>query len=351
MFNQNIIHKHLKKKSLLSLILVPFSLLWTIILILRRDWFHSHPGKRADIKIISVGNIIAGGSGKTPLTLFLANLLQQNGRKIAVSHRGYKGSYEFNTKIISDYSGLLPSSEKAGDEALLLAEKLPGIPICVGKNRWESIQLLIRNFPELEYIILDDSFQHLKVQHDLDLVIFKMPNPLGNGFVIPAGILREPVSALRDADMIIINGEGKLPKCFQKFNNIIRGDYRICGIYKNNQNLIGLEHLQDKRLGLISGIADPVSFENTLQKLNLSWVFHLKYPDHYKFNLDQDHLQIEKLIRDKQINYLITTEKDFTKLKHYRISVPFAVIRIEFELIDQYKLKIIKAIQFSNNID
>ncbi len=334
MFTQNFIEWHLLNISPLSIILYPFSLFWGIFQRLRRIFWRFYPKKRAAVKIISIGNITAGGSGKTPFTIWLAEYLRQQGRRIAISHRGYKGYFEYDNKIISDREGILTEAESAGDEALLLAEKLSGIPVCVGKDRWKSIELLTGKFPDLELVILDDSFQHLKVQHDLDIVIFKTHKPIGNGFLIPAGILREPLSALKDADLIILNGKGEIPEFLKKCKTEIRqGNYRVTGIYLNNQKLIETSELSQYKLGIISGIANPNSLENTIRELNLSWQFHRKFPDHYHYNDKSDQEKIEKQISASEVNYIITTEKDYTKLKHLKLSIPVAVIRIEFYLL------------------
>ena len=333
MTRQDFINHHLLNRSILSIILYPLSLINQAIQSCRREWYHHYKAKKADVKIISIGNITAGGSGKTPFTIWLAKKLMQQGRKIAVSHRGYKGDFENNNTLISDRDNVLPAAKKAGDEAQLLAEKLPGIPVCAGKDRWKSIQMLCEAYPDLEMIILDDSFQHLKVKHDIDIVIFKTAKPLGNGFLLPAGILREPLSAIKDADLIIFNGEGDIPETFPKYNkDIHQGSYQVEGIYVSNQTRIEVSELKSRRLGIISGIADPLSLETTISNLNLEWQFHLKFPDHYHFANTNDQQTMENQIEGSQIDYILTTEKDYTKLKHLVLSAPCAVIRIEFYL-------------------
>lgn len=298
----------------------------------RRRRYHRHPGKKAEVKIISIGNITSGGSGKTPFTIFLANYLQNKGKKIAVSHRGYKGSYEYDNRIISDRTSCLPAAQNAGDEAQLLAEKLPGIPVCTGKDRWKSIELLCKTFPDLDIIILDDSYQHLQVQHDLDIVIFKMPRPLGNGLLLPAGILREPLSALHDADIIIINGEGEIPHFVNKFAaQVFQGKYHNAGFFLNNQRPVDINKLKKSKLGIVSGIAQPQSLEASIIQQHLNWEFHLKFADHYDYT-NEDKLQIDRVCRQHQVQYLITTEKDYTKLKELNLKTPAAVFRIEFQI-------------------
>jgi tetraacyldisaccharide 4'-kinase len=335
MSSQDFIRRHLINRSLLSLLMYPFSLVWGNLQRCRRDYWRKKGGKKANVKIISIGNITAGGSGKTPFTIWLAEHLTKQGKKIAVSHRGYKGDFEYKNTIISNREQLLPEANTAGDEAALLAEKLAGIPVCAGSDRWQSIQLLEGKYPDLDMIILDDSFQHLQVHHDVDIVIFKTAKPIGNGFVLPAGILREPLSALKDADFIVLNGKGDSPDFLKEYPQEIRqGDYQVSGIFLNN-NKIELNEISSKKLGLISGIADPVSLENTLSSLNLIYDFHLQYPDHYHYTAESDLVTIEKQLKTNQVDYLITTEKDYTKLRYLSFSVPVAVLRIEFYLLEK----------------
>lgn len=331
MLSQNFINKHLKKLSPLSIILSPISLIWAAVQVLRRRNSRRHNPYKADVKVISVGNITSGGSGKTPFTIFLAKHLTNLGKKVAISHRGYKGDYENENKIISDHSGLLPAAQNAGDEAVLIAQNLPGISVCVGKNREISIRMLCRHVPDLDIVILDDSFQNLKVYHDLDFVIFKMPDPIGNGLCIPAGFLREPLSALKFADLIIINGKGELPRSFDSLkSDFIRGDYQFQGFFLSNKAKLNSELLRKSKIGIVSGIAEPQSLENTLKKNGFSWLFHLKFPDHHSYQKNSDLLLIKKFARMHQIDYLITTEKDYVKLRYCHLNLKICTLRIEF---------------------
>jgi tetraacyldisaccharide 4'-kinase len=199
MQTQNLIQRHLLRRSILSYLLFSFSVLNAFLQIMHRKYYQWFPSRRKQFKplVISIGNIVSGGSGKTPFTLFLAGILQKQGFKLAVSHRGYKGAFERENRLISNRTQVLTDAPFAGDEAYLLAEKLSGIPVVVGKNRSVSLQILQQNYPDLDIVLLDDSFQHLQVAHDLEIVLFQASVGLGNGFLLPAGFLREPVSALK----------------------------------------------------------------------------------------------------------------------------------------------------------
>ena len=331
---QNFIEHNLYKRSLLSYLLWPVSFKYSLILKLRRLLVKQE--YRSKCKIISVGNIVSGGSGKTPFTIFLINHLKDKGFKVAVSHRGYKGKFEQENKLISNYKEIFDFAQDAGDEAYLLATKLKSIPVIVGKNRRLSIKILEQNFPNLDYIILDDSFQHLKVFHDLDFVIFNQIGGIGNGFVLPAGILREPLFALKFADYIVFNGEGNIPDKLKKYKKpILRCEYIVKRFYDKDGNNIKISG----RMSLLSAIGLPRSFENTVEKAGFSFEKHYSFPDHYDYK-DKAILQkIEIELREEKIDHLLITEKDFTKLQFIEHDLPLAIVEVEFVLENIMQLK------------
>lgn len=332
---QNLIEKNLYKKSLLSFLLLPLSIIYSCILILRRKLHLG--GYRSRCKIISVGNIVSGGSGKTPVTIFLAKYLQKQGKTVAVSHRGYKGNFENDNKLISDKNIVFDFAKDAGDETFLLANKLVGIPVVTGRDRKRSIQILEEKYPDLEYIILDDSFQHLKVQHDFDFVVFNAIGGIGNGFVLPSGILREPLSALKYSDYIVYNGTGEIPSQIKKYNKLIlKGCYQIKRFYDIN----GSEVKPEGKLALLSGIGLPASFENTILEAELNFEKHFSFPDHYNFKNSEVIKQILADVKLEKIDFLLTTEKDFAKLQFIEHDLPLVIVEVEFILDNIKKIEL-----------
>ncbi|MCD4817277.1 MAG: tetraacyldisaccharide 4'-kinase [Candidatus Cloacimonetes bacterium] len=333
---QNFINKNLYKRSIISIILYPISILYAFLQISFRKLYRKKILRsfKSRIKIISIGNIVSGGSGKTPFTIFLAKYLTENGKKVAISHRGYKGDYENLVTLISDFQEVFPYAKHAGDESFLIALKSPRIPVISGRNRKLAIKILEKKFPDLDYIILDDSYQHHRVQRDYDFVIFNHIGGIGNRMVLPSGILREPLSTLKHSDFIVYRGSKTIPNYLKKYNKpILTGSYKISRIYNRTFERFEVSDLSNKRIALLSGIGLPESFENTIKKANLDFVHHFKMPDHYDFKDISLFYQIKSELSIRKIDAILTTEKDFSKLQFLPIiGLPFYIVAIEFSL-------------------
>ncbi|MCK4956400.1 MAG: tetraacyldisaccharide 4'-kinase [Candidatus Cloacimonetes bacterium] len=326
---QKLIEKHLYKRSLLSYSLLPFAFFNFCVQKIRRKFY----GKqyRAKSKIISVGNIVSGGSGKTPVTIYLAKMLSAKGFNVAVSHRGYKGKFEQNCTLISSREQIFDFAPQAGDETFLIASKLPGIPVIAGKNRTQAISMVEKQYPDVDYIILDDSFQHLKVAHDYDFIVFNAIGGIGNGFVLPAGILREPISALKYANHIIYNGEGEIPAILKKTGlPISKAKYMVSDFIDKFGNSVVISELKESKIALMSAIGMPKSFENTVMKEGIEFEKHFSLPDHYNFDDKAKLIEIEKMGFD----YILITEKDFAKLRFRKNNLPLIVVEVAFQISD-----------------
>lgn len=271
-----------------------------------------------------------GGNGKTPFTILLAEALGNRGMKVAVSHRGYKGAYEHKTLLISDEKSVLEDAQHAGDEPLLIAENLPGIPVIIGKDRSASIRYLDAViFPDV--IILDDSFQHLKVKHDFDFVLLNANTPFGNGFIVPAGTLREPVGALKYADCVVMNDirdERIISSTIQTINKnktVISTKYKIESVidYQSGEE-VSVNGM--KNVVLISGIGNPASFEGSIRDLGMSVITHYTFPDHHEYDPVKD---IQPIIDKHNDVVIITTEKDFVKLSKFSFEIPLYYAKLK----------------------
>ena len=188
------------------------------------------PQTRMACTVISVGNITWGGTGKTPAVTMIANRLREVGKRVTVLSRGYRKKKDRKSDIlvVSDGKKLLSSYVEAGDEPYLLSKTLAGIPIIVGKNRIKSGKYAIDRFGT-EVLVLDDGFQYWPLKKDLDIVTVDCLNPYGNGYLIPRGSLREPISHLSRADMFLLT----------RTDLVSRDDlYRlICELERLNPNL------------------------------------------------------------------------------------------------------------------
>lgn len=345
MFAYKVIEKHLLKRSCLSYLLYPFSLFFTIIVLLRRLCYRFLiPVYHAPINVISIGNITAGGNGKTPFTIYIAQSLRDHGYKIAVSHRGYKSNLGEITLIISNENGLLPAADNAGDEAWLLAKRLKGIPVVIGKNRRQAIDLIHATYPDVQCVVLDDSYQHLKVKHDIDFIIFGNTTGIGNGFVLPAGYLREPLNILSKECFYIFNGaedisslNKELIPIFNRFtSNAYLGKLAPQGYYNFSGESIDEQIILENTVVLLSAIGNPQGFASTVSNLNV--VKHIEYPDHFDYKSSIERQKIIQTAKEVGAKWIITTEKDFAKLRLYPEFMDFLlVLRVDFELIGNKK--------------
>ncbi len=273
----------------------------------RAGIFH---GARAPVPVVSVGNILMGGSGKTPFTIFLAELALRNGMRPAIVSRGYKGTYRAAFLAVGDGRSPYPLVDPtmAGDEPWLMAWRLPRVPVLVGRKRIEPATAAAQHFG-CDMVILDDGFQHLGLHRDLDIVLLDG----SEDHMFPRGRLREPVSALRRADLICFSGFGDLPgRRYIGDKPVFR--YRIQAVRLR----IGGESpticdpcvFASREVVLVSGIANPHRFRRTAEELQWRVREHLIFPDHHAFS-EQDLALIRENSRDTRI---VFTEKDWVKL-------------------------------------
>jgi tetraacyldisaccharide 4'-kinase len=326
--------------------LYPISLIYSTIQTQRRKRGSAN-SFRFDKPIISIGNVVSGGSGKTPLTLYIAEYYLSIGLKPAISHRGYKGQYEANPTLISDRDRILPLAIDAGDEAYLLASNLEGVPVVVGKNRKSSVRLLLQTFPDTDVVILDDSFQHLAVHHDLDIITFNAEIGLGNGFVLPAGYLREPLSSIKKNHIAVINKKNPdtdssdLDNVIAKHTNrLFCTQIRFSGFFNCAHEAQG--DIDPKAFKAISicGIANPASFDIMLESYGFSLAHSFHFVDHYDYANAKQIEQICSYIKANSIDLILSTEKDIMKIsKHSSLAELALYPKLQIEIDDESSFK------------
>jgi tetraacyldisaccharide 4'-kinase len=293
-----------------------------------------------EVPVISVGNLTMGGTGKTPIVSYLATFLQDQGYKPAIISRGYGGAAGNKVNVVSDGKEIYLDAEQAGDEPRLLAESLPGIPVLTGIVRALPCRHAIQALG-CDVLLLDDGFQHLAVERDINLVLFSAESLAGNSRVFPGGDLREPVSALQRADAFLLttitaaNKEranrfaallhDRFPSQPVFFSSYTPKEARL---ERENKN-IPLSALPTPLFGFC-GIARPEAFRQTLteQGILLSGFTGLKDHQHYTPRLRQ---QIEKAAINSGAKGMITTAKDMVKLNFKNCDFPLPLYSLQMQ--------------------
>ena len=263
--------------SIWHAILLPLSLLFWVLSATRRALYRL--GWKRSVKlplpVVVVGNISVGGTGKTPLVIALAALLKAQGYRPGIISRGYRGKSTLPRPVTPD-----SDPNELGDEPVLLAHKT-GCPVWVGHNRVEVGLTLIGSHPEVNVIVSDDGLQHYRLARDVEVVVVDAARWFGNGQLLPAGPLREPVWRLKRADVVVINGWlPGAPLKRREFTMQLSGDllYNL----RNPELQARPEVFAGQRVHAVAGIGHPERFFTYLQKLGMRFTEH-PFPDHHPF--------------------------------------------------------------------
>ncbi len=279
--------------------------------------------RQAPVLTVSVGNLTVGGTGKTPFTLFLARRLQSHGLRVGIVSRGYgRTRSKVRAELIADGGSLKVSPENAGDEPAMMAKLFTG-PIAVARRRIDAIELLAKLCP-LDAVILDDGFQHLRLNRDVDLLLVSDERGFGNGWTLPAGPMREPIRAVTRADAIIVMSSGTgasaiRPSQMKKLTacKIFHASVRPRALLLVIENGVWRETplgLAGRRVVAVCGLADPGAFYAMLRELDADLVGVFEYPDHHAYT-NADWQAMVNAMRDTDM--VITTEKDLVKLERF----------------------------------
>ncbi len=282
-----------EEKSLFSKFLFPFSFITKIIV-----WTKNKIIKPINfsIPVICVGNIYLGGTGKTPLSIFIANELLKNKKRPAVIKKFYSFHGDEHRLILNNYKNLI-----------------------LDKNRSKAINRAIEE--KFDVVILDDGFQDNTISKNLNIICFNQNQLVGNGLVIPAGPLREDLSALKRANIVVINGERD-----KHFENKILNFNNKLSIFYSRYEPINIERFQRKKIVALAGIGNPINFFNLLKNFKLNVIKKHEFPDHYEFSKSE----LTSILENAKKNdyQLIMTEKDYFRIK-------------KFELVDIDYLKVV----------
>ncbi|MDW7643591.1 MAG: tetraacyldisaccharide 4'-kinase [Desulfuromonadales bacterium] len=295
------------------------------------------PSFRASVPVLSVGNITAGGTGKTPVVDAIVKHFLAKGLRVAVVSRGYGGTLKEGVGVVSAGEGPQLTADLCGDEPFLLARRNPQALVFVARKRADGVRTAVEHY-QAELIILDDGFQHLAVQRDVDILLLDGSKPLGNGQVLPAGLLREFPSAVKRADLLVftrcpeVSNPPSIPRHQGKKPAFYSQHLLASEATSLTGDVVPLTRLQTKKGVAFAGIADPISFFGALAAKGLRLAENLALSDHVVYDE-----QLLKRLRclAKEADYLVTTEKDAVKLDQTDFGIPCYQVPLAVQLFEE----------------
>ncbi|BBB91572.1 MAG TPA: tetraacyldisaccharide 4'-kinase [Methylomusa anaerophila] len=307
-------------------------------------------------KVISLGNVTVGGTGKTPTAQRLAAIIRDMGYRVVILNRGYRAAWKGQIGLVSDGKKIYMTVSEAGDEAYLLAKNLPGVPVVIGRDRAVTGEYAVSKF-KAEVIILDDGYQHWQLIRDLDIVLIDTLNVFGNNFLLPRGTLREPLNSLNRAHAFLLTkvdqstgiARETIRETLAKYNQhslVVESTHTPqCFIeieewYKGvRPETVPLEASRGRQILAFSAIGNPSSFEQTITDLGAEVKESVRFPDHHDYTMAEMQNIMQKAV-DNDVWALVTTEKDAVKIPsefiHSERPLPVYVLSIEVRFHDGY---------------
>ena len=283
---------------------------------------------RLPCRVVSVGNLTVGGTGKTACVELIARKLAALGTRVAILSRGYAGRRaEYWLRSSGgrlEVDGRTQVSDGLADEPQMLAAHLEGVPILVGRRRDRSGRRALAEFGA-ETLVLDDGFQHRRMARDCDIVLVHARMPLGGWALLPRGPMREPMAALRRAHVVMVTKAdeafetvGALVERLRSFNPEAT---LVTAMHEPTRVVDGIsgerhapKRLEGARLGLVSSIGDPDGFESTVRRLHAGVAWHRMFPDHHRYQ-PEDWEAVHAQVRRQALDAVLTTEKDWVRLR------------------------------------
>lgn len=317
--------------------LAPVAILYAIGVQLRTVSFAKGILKVTKVKIpvVSIGNITAGGTGKTPITAFLARRFAQDHKKVSIISRGYKGKVRGVEEVTAEGG----DAARYGDEPFMLSQELMGVArVFVGTNKVAAAK---RAQDTADLLIADDAFQHRYLARDFDLVVIDATEPLDHYFPLPWGMGRESISSLSRAHAIALNKVNLASEAWlRRIRKLIRDHARpqipifeISYVIREVESAksgerIDLPDLAGKKVLLLSGIGRPKAFEKLFGHFKIDLVAHKIFPDHHRYT-QKDFNEIEALARKLGAQMIVTTRKDAVKFKDWKPEIPLFMSNLE----------------------
>ncbi len=314
-------------------------------------------------RVISIGNLTLGGTGKTPAAIALAREAQRRGLKPCILTRGYRGTAK-GPCFVSRGEGPLLDEKQAGDEAVLMALQVKGIPVVKGPDRYQAGMFALQSLPPVhrpDLFLLDDGFQHWGLFRDKDILLVDGMNPFGNRRLFPAGPLREPVSEAERADIIVItrtahpadgqkSGFAELTEEIRKYNRsapLFSAEHRPSRFISISGETHSLAWAKDKTFFAFCGIGNPESFRETLASAGIQLLGLRAFRDHYRYSRKD----LEEILSESKKNnsaWIVTTEKDIMRLKHIDLPDNLVALAIEFHTEERFYQKVFDGMETAN---
>lgn len=292
------------------------------------------------VPVISVGNVTVGGNGKTPLAEVVVLALREMGARPALISRGY-GRRTRGVRIVADGGGLRLGARDGGDEPVLLAEHLPGVPIVVGESRYEAGAVAVGTC-FANALVLDDGFQHRTLNKDLEIVVVSGSDSWGNGRLFPRGSLREPLSALKRAGLVVVTNPptaaassdiAQVLRLRASAATVLCGAYRPTSLRRGDHvRAEAPEALCGRKVLLLAGLATPSGFVATAEGLGAEVAGLAEFPDHHWYTAG-DLARVAARVRETGAEAVLTTEKDWVRLREMPLGdVPFWVLSVRLDM-------------------
>lgn len=292
---------------------------------------------RLSVPVISIGNIVTGGTGKTPMAVWLSRFLLENGFRPVVLSRGY-GRKSREPALVPEAGDLSELSRSYGDEPVLMAERLPAVPVWVGPERLASGRSALKN-GGVDIFILDDGFQHLSLNRDLEIVLLDCRHPFGNGFLLPRGPLREPVSSLHRADALVLTHADSVHKTTELKSNlrkffpekpVFACRHRLSGFrMETGGRVLPPDLVRGLKAVAFAGIARPEDFFQSLEEAGIVICASRCFADHYRYS-GTDVLRIVEIASRSKAEMIVTTAKDFVRVPCWRETMMIAEMDLDF---------------------
>ena len=341
------INKNIRQNLYLRILLFPLSISYGVLVHIRNVLFDLgiFKSQRFDVPIISVGNITAGGTGKTPMTMWILNLLKTDFKRIVVVSRGY-GRKTKGVIVVSDGEGTITTAEEGGDEPVLIARKCPQYPVVVAEKRSQAIKKALSDYqPDL--ILLDDAFQHRWVYRHCDIVLINAGGKIHREYLLPLGNLREPLKSIIRADIIILtkidgeidpNDKTLLEK--SHFKTIFYSKF-LPDIFVNLDLRVTtkIDELKGQKVIAFAGISEPELFRQFLENKHVVIKDFIIYPDHHPYG-QKDLNDLFSIARKYNCKYIVTTEKDIVKINQpVGADIELLALSLKIQMSDSEKLK------------